>query len=83
MNDKNKDVKINTLLQNSKHITIIVHIKQGEINVQTSGPPMEYLIINEDSKMITIKKVRDCFMVIPNIIKSFHEKWENLQKKKP
>lgn len=82
MKIENKDDNFKEVVEKAKHISFVIHIKEGEINVQTSGPPLEYLIVNEDSQSIVTKKIRDPFMQIPYIIKAYIEKWQNSPKKK-
>lgn len=82
MDNENKDLEIDNLIRKSAHISFIIHIHNGEIDVQTSGPSIDYMIVNENAQSIIIKKVKDPFMIIPSVVKSYFEKWKTLQKKK-
>lgn len=82
MDNENKDLELDNLVRKAAHISFVIHIHNGEIDVQTSGPSFEYMIVNENAEAIVIKKVKDPFMMIPNLVKSYFSKWKTLQKKK-
>ena len=81
MNDENEKNKTEDIIEKSKNISFMICIKKGEIHVKTSGPFIDYIIVNEDDQSIMIKRVKDPFMMIPSVIKSYLEKWKNLQKR--
>jgi hypothetical protein len=74
--NENKNEQFKEIVDKAKRVSFIIVITKGEINVQTSGAPMEYLIINEDSQSMVIKKVKDVFMLIPFIVQEYIKKWQ-------
>ncbi len=76
INNENKNEQFKDVIDRANRVSFIIVIKKGEINVQTSGAPMEYLIINEDSQSMVIKKVKDVFMLIPFIVQEYIKKWQ-------
>lgn len=55
---------------------IIIEIKNGEINLISSGTPKKFLIINEDEKKMILKNYKDCFMSFQSLIKDRITLWK-------
>jgi len=54
----------------------IIEIKNGEINLISSGSPKKFLIINEDEGKMILKNYKDCFMSFQSLIKDRITLWK-------
>lgn len=79
----NKQIKITEITNHNElpsNLDTIIEIKNGEINVMSTNPPKNFLIINEDENKIIMKSIKDPFMAFSLVVKDRLEKWKKNQK---
>lgn len=78
MKDKNRyDIKeILDVSEVPTNTDVIIEIKDGEINLISSGPPKKFLIVNKDENKMILKNYKDCFMSFQSLIKEILTSWQ-------